>query len=670
MNKFYVGVIALISTTVTNVFAVDQEEWVYFKDGITVDGTSTFNTSAFFNGQFATRNNDGQLSTIIDSDGFYTSKEFRLYTTCVREKYYKHLTIGGIDANDKPTSFFISTQNEEMGNISYYPLNFIAQDYMFEGSSLSFKKMGGKSPVVSLSDDGTVSAGALSLRGGGSDVLDIKYDGLSSWILEANNMNVKGKVSFDGDVSLKDLSGEKISGESLYSFGSITGKYISSETLTLDGALTATKEFTLYGKKNEGGVYYPKFRILGREDENANPNDNTDFIITTKNGTPGGGTALYTLNFEARNFDFAGSSLSFRKMDDETPAIVLTDTGYVSAKGLSLNAGSTTGSTLTFSPKVDDSWSLNATKGTGEDAAPAALDVNVSALNVKGDLICEKGFSVSGSVSFDYLRAKSLSSEDVYSTGQVRSVGGFALYAESAKYTPQLLMLANKDKGKTYFSVSTLYTNPGGTYYSPLNVEADTIDFAGSSFSFRKLDATEPAIVLSDTGVVAAKGLFLSAKSASEPGLKISSSADGSWELSAIKPGETPAPASLNMNVSALNVNGPIVCKDQMKVASVETGVLRANDVTVNLNNAADYVFDENYDLKSLDEVESFVKENKHLPGVPSASQLEEKGMSVSEMSNLLLEKVEELTLHLIRVEKENRALKAEVEKLNEMLNK
>ena len=665
MNKFYVGVIALISTTVTNVFAVDQEEWVYFKNGITVDGYSSFNNSVFFEEQLGFHNKDGQLSTTINNDGLFTSKEFRLYTTCLREKYYTHLTISPI-VTDVSTSFFISTQNEDMTGIYYYPLNFIAQDYMFEGNSLSFKKMGVKSPVITLSDDGTVSAGALSLRGGGSDVLDIKYDGLSSWILEANNMNVKGKVSFDGDVSLKDLSGEKISGESLYSFGSITGKYISSETLTLDGALTATKEFTLYGKKNEGGVYYPKFRILGREDENANPNDNTDFIITTKNGTPGGGTALYTLNFEARNFDFAGSSLSFRKMDDETPAIVLTDTGYVSAKGLSLNAGSTTGSTLTLSPKEDDSWSLNATKGTGEDAAPAALDVNASDLNVKGNLVCESGFTALGSVSFN----NGISASDIYSTNGVRSVGGYTLYSLPSKYTSQLAILANKDAERSYFSITTQYVTPGGTFYSPLSIEADTIDFVGSSFSFKKTGATEPAIVLSDTGVVAAKGLFLSAKSASEPGLKISSSADGSWELSALNPGETPAPASLNMNVSSLNVNGPIVCKDQMKVASVETDVLRANDVTVNLNNAADYVFDENYDLKSLEEVESFVKENKHLPGVPSASQLEERGMSVSEMSNLLLEKVEELTLHLIRVEKENRALKAEVEKLNEMLKK
>ncbi len=668
MNKFYVGVIALISTTVTNVFAVDQEEWVYFKNGITVDGSSSFNNSVFFEAQLGFHNKDGQLSTTINDDGLFTSKEFRLYTTCLREKYYTHLTISPI-VTDVSTSFFISTQNEDMTGIYYYPLNFIAQDYMFEGNSLSFKKMGGKSPVVSLSDDGTVSAGALSLNGG-SENLGIKFDnGSSRWNLSVKNENSYATMSMDvhelvvnGDVSLPTSE--------LYSKTVRAGSVVSGN-IRSEGYMEATTNIYLRSREYDGSSYIPNLRLSGLHDEGTSGIEaTTRFLMSTQNTTPGGDKRVYPLNFVARNYGFEGSSISLTKWGGETPAIVLTDTGYVFAKALSLNSGSTSESGLNISAKEDGSWSLNATKGTGDDATPAALDVNVSDLNVKGNLVCEKGFSVSGSVSFDYLRAKDFSSEDVYSTGQVRSVGGFALYAESAKYTPQLLMLANKDNGKTYFSVSTRYTNPSGTHYSPLSIEADTVDFVGSSFSFRKLDATEPAIVLSDTGVVAAKGLFLSANSVSEPGLKISSSADGSWELSAIKPGETPAPASLNMNVSQLNVNGPIVCKDQMKVASVETNVLRANDVTVNLNNAADYVFDENYDLKSLDEVESFVKENKHLPGVPSASQLEEKGMSVSEMSNLLLEKVEELTLHLIRVEKENRALKAEVEKLNEMLKK
>ena len=118
-----------------------------------------------------------------------------------------------------------------------------------------------------------------------------------------------------------------------------------------------------------------------------------------------------------------------------------------------------------------------------------------------------------------------------------------------------------------------------------------------------------------------------------------------------------------------LEVNGKITCHKEIEVSQLYSDNLNANqinakDINVELNNAADYVFEENYDLKSLKEVESFVKENKHLPGVPSAAEISENGMSVSQMSNLLLEKVEELTLHMIQLQKENEALKAKVESL------
>ena len=109
-----------------------------------------------------------------------------------------------------------------------------------------------------------------------------------------------------------------------------------------------------------------------------------------------------------------------------------------------------------------------------------------------------------------------------------------------------------------------------------------------------------------------------------------------------------------------LNVDGRIVCKEEIRVAEVNTDKVNAKDINVELGNAADYVFDEGYDLKSLGEVEEYVKCNKHLPGVPSASEFQDKGMNVSEMSNLLLEKVEELTLHLIRMQKEIDQLREE----------
>ena len=118
-----------------------------------------------------------------------------------------------------------------------------------------------------------------------------------------------------------------------------------------------------------------------------------------------------------------------------------------------------------------------------------------------------------------------------------------------------------------------------------------------------------------------------------------------------------------------LHVAGKIICEEELKVAEINTDIINSNkikakEVKVDMNNVADYVFEENYNLKSLSEVENYVKTNKHLPGVPSAKELEANGMSVSEMSNLLLEKVEELTLHMIQLEKENASLKAKVESL------
>lgn len=76
-------------------------------------------------------------------------------------------------------------------------------------------------------------------------------------------------------------------------------------------------------------------------------------------------------------------------------------------------------------------------------------------------------------------------------------------------------------------------------------------------------------------------------------------------------------------------------------------GTVRASEVVVNTN-GADFVFDENYSLASLDEVDKFIKKNNHLPGIPSAEQMQKEGISVGEMQSKLLQKIEELTLYII----------------------
>jgi len=90
------------------------------------------------------------------------------------------------------------------------------------------------------------------------------------------------------------------------------------------------------------------------------------------------------------------------------------------------------------------------------------------------------------------------------------------------------------------------------------------------------------------------------------------------------------------------------------------SGTIRANEIKVTAQ-TADFVFEPDYNLRSLDEVEAFVKTNKHLPEIPSAKQMEAEGVNVAEMNKLLLQKVEELTLYLIEVKKNNVEIKKQV---------
>jgi hypothetical protein len=91
-------------------------------------------------------------------------------------------------------------------------------------------------------------------------------------------------------------------------------------------------------------------------------------------------------------------------------------------------------------------------------------------------------------------------------------------------------------------------------------------------------------------------------------------------------------------------------------------GTLAANNITYTANgNTADFVFEDNYQLKDLSEVETFIKTNKHLPEIPSADEMEEAGVNLAEMNKLLLMKVEELTLYAIEQKAEAERLKAEM---------
>lgn len=82
-------------------------------------------------------------------------------------------------------------------------------------------------------------------------------------------------------------------------------------------------------------------------------------------------------------------------------------------------------------------------------------------------------------------------------------------------------------------------------------------------------------------------------------------------------------------------------------------------------NDWPDYVFEEEYQLMPLEEVEDFIEVNNHLPGIPSANLVGEEGFELQEMDAMLMEKIENLYLYMIELKKENETLKQEIQVLN-----
>lgn len=100
-------------------------------------------------------------------------------------------------------------------------------------------------------------------------------------------------------------------------------------------------------------------------------------------------------------------------------------------------------------------------------------------------------------------------------------------------------------------------------------------------------------------------------------------------------------------------------------------GTVRANTYSAVTPPWSDFVFEDDYELMKLEKVESFIKENKHLPEIPSEKELQKSGLDLPSMDSKLLQKIEELTLYMIdmnkrvnELENENTELKEKVESL------
>lgn len=99
-------------------------------------------------------------------------------------------------------------------------------------------------------------------------------------------------------------------------------------------------------------------------------------------------------------------------------------------------------------------------------------------------------------------------------------------------------------------------------------------------------------------------------------------------------------------------------------------GDIFAQKVKVTQSGWADFVFHPAYQLPSLQEVERFIKINKHLPEIPSEKEVEKDGLDVGEMNKKLLQKIEELTLYIIELKKESVEQRKELERVKEKVSK
>lgn len=97
-------------------------------------------------------------------------------------------------------------------------------------------------------------------------------------------------------------------------------------------------------------------------------------------------------------------------------------------------------------------------------------------------------------------------------------------------------------------------------------------------------------------------------------------------------------------------------------------GTIRTQEIKVEASPWPDYVFEDDYQLSTLEETAKYIGENKHLPEVPSAAEIEANGVKLGEMNAILLKKIEELTLHLIDMKMENDLQRQEIDELKKLI--
>jgi hypothetical protein len=199
----------------------------------------------------------------------------------------------------------------------------------------------------------------------------------------------------------------------------------------------------------------------------------------------------------------------------------------------------------------------------------------------------------------------------------------------------------------------------GGNYYESSN----SYSFPALSF-YSTINAVKSAVPTSEIRFVDRPGTYGYAANVRTSDIEFYTSRN--WDGSIY----THVP-SLTMTIKSNQDGGYVgigtaVPKEKLSV----NGKIRAHEIKVEQNSWPDYVFKSGYQLMPLQKIESFIKEKGHLPEVPSAKEVAKEGVELGNNQALLLKKIEEITLHLISINKRVESLEAENRLLKKQLEK
>lgn len=310
----------------------------------------------------------------------------------------------------------------------------------------------------------------------------------------------------------------------------------------------------------------------------------------------------------------------------------------------------------------------------------------------------DMGFSTNGSAAQFVIKHNGfIGAGTEMPTANFHSVGTARLEALPSSSTNTNIITADASGNLFTQSASTLFTSSGwnlngnaatatdfiGTTntqslnFSVNNIQSMTLDNGGNLSvstagisSYQKLyvetSKQNDGIQVNQTGTTAAT-LDLNA----------SGGAGKRWALHSTGSGNSQGAGHLlfwdwttNQERMRINEDGKVRIGNMANLPSgyklfVEEGILTEKVKVAVLNSGAwaDYVFAADYNLKPLSEVEAFIKENKHLPNVPSADELVKDGLDLGKMQATQMEKIEELTLYIIEMKKEIEMLKNQIAK-------